>query len=244
MNDDSIIRAASWIREARRICILTGAGVSAESGIPTFRGLGGLWRGRDPLSLATPAAFAHDPLSVWEFYNWRRTLVRQSSPNPAHHALAELARRARRLTLVTQNVDRLHQSAGSVDVLELHGNLGEVICTGCRTVFDRWEVDLPPLPACEKCQGLLRPGVVWFGEPLPSATLERAEIASEDADVFLVIGTSALVQPAASLIGRSVHQGQRVIEVNLDETPVSSSVSLSLRGRAGEILPRIVAEAV
>src|SRR5262245_37249868 len=148
--------AARRIAEARHVAVLTGAGVSAESGIPTFRGLGGFWAGRDPMSLATPQAFAADPQLVWAFYNWRRELVAQVPPNPAHFALAELAGRCTRFTLITQNVDRLHQRAGSRDVLELHGSLADVRCLDCGATFDRTGVTLPPLPRCETCAGLLR----------------------------------------------------------------------------------------
>lgn len=230
-------RAARLVAEAEHVAVLTGAGVSAESGIPTFRGLGGLWRGRDPMSLATPAAFAADPAGVWEFYHWRRGLVAQAEPNPAHLALAEMARRVPRLTLITQNVDRLHQRAGSRDVLELHGNLCEVRCSSCRRTSDRTGEALPPLPRCEVCGGLLRPAVVWFGEALPAAELTRAEAAVRVADVLLVAGTSAVVYPAAGLI--LLARGA-VIEVNLEPTAASAGVAIGLYGKAGEILLQLV----
>src|SRR4051794_29434816 len=171
---DDLARCAAIVASARRIAVLTGAGVSAESGIPTFRGLGGLWNGRDPMSLATPQAFADDPALVWEFYNWRRELVAAAEPNPAHTALAELGRREAQLTLITQNVDRLHQRAGSRDVIELHGNLFEVHCTRCGRSSDRTGETLAALPRCEDCGHLLRPGVVWFGEALPPAAWRAA----------------------------------------------------------------------
>src|SRR3954452_7990171 len=154
---EDVERAAALVTEAGDVAVLTGAGISAESGIPTFRGLGGLWNGRDPMSLATPEAFADDPALVWEFYHWRRELVAAAEPNPAHTALAGLGRRAERLTLITQNVDRLHQRAGSEGVLELHGNLFEVRCTGCGRSGDRSGEALPALPRCEGCGHLLRP---------------------------------------------------------------------------------------
>src|SRR4051812_42147740 len=173
---DDLARCAGIVAAAERIAVLTGAGVSAESGIPTFRGLGGLWNGRDPMSLATPQAFAADPALVWEFYNWRRELVAEARPNPAHLALAELGRLVPELTLITQNVDRLHQRAGSRGVLELHGNLFEVRCTGCGISSDRSGTPpLPALPRCDECGHLLRPGVVWFGEGLPPETWRAAE---------------------------------------------------------------------
>ncbi len=194
-----IEQAAAWIRESGHVAALTGAGVSAESGIPTFRGHGGLWRGRDPMSLATPGAFARDPAAVWEFYNWRRDLVARAEPNPAHQALVRLAEIVRRFSHITQNVDRLHHRAGSLDVVELHGNFTEVRCTDCDRASDRSGESLPVLPRCGACGGLLRPAVVWFGEALPPEAWDLAEQAIRDADVLLVVGTSAVVYPAAGL---------------------------------------------
>jgi NAD-dependent deacetylase len=237
----SIDRAARWIKSSRHVAALTGAGVSAESGIPTFRGLGGLWRGRDPMSLATPEAFARDPATVWEFYNWRRDLVSRVEPNPAHHALARLATLAPRFSLITQNVDRLHHRAGSIGVIELHGNLMDVRCTRCGTTTDRTGTPLPALPSCDDCGALLRPAVVWFGEALPPDAWEAAEEAVRDADVLLVVGTSAVVYPAAGLATLAHHLGHCVIEINPDPTPLTDSVLLSLQGPAGTILPEIVA---
>ncbi len=233
-------RAVRRIAEARHVAVLTGAGVSAESGIPTFRGLGGLWRGRDPMSLATPQAFAAEPERVWEFYNWRRGLVAQAEPNPAHVALALMAQRVPRLTLITQNVDRLHQRAGSLDVLELHGNLADVRCSACGRVEDREGEILPNLPRCKACGGLLRPAVVWFGEPLPESILQDARKAVLDADVLLVVGTSALVQPAAGLIWLARREGRITIEINLEPTVASGEVEIGLYGPAGTILPQLV----
>lgn len=237
---DDLERAARLIAQASHLAVLTGAGVSAESGIPTFRGFGGLWRGRDPMSLATPEAFAADPALVWDFYNWRRQIVRDAAPNPAHEALAELARRVPRLTLITQNVDRLHQRAGSRDVLELHGNLDEVRCTRCGVTTDRAGEALPALPTCVSCGVLVRPGVVWFGESLPPGVFAAAEAAVRSADVFLVVGTSAVVYPAAGLVGTARRAGLAVIEVNLEPTPVSDAVDIGLYGKAGEIVPRLL----
>ncbi len=234
-------QAASWLASARHVAALTGAGVSAESGIPTFRGLGGLWRGRDPISLATPEAFARDPATVWEFYNWRRDLVARAEPNPAHRALARLATIVPRFTLITQNVDRLHQRAGSADVLELHGNLGDVRCTRCRRTFDRAGASLPALPSCDDCGHPLRPAVVWFGEPLPTHVWDASERAVRDADLLLVVGTSAVVHPAAGLATLAHRLGRRVVEINPDPTPITPDVDLSLQGPAGAILPALVA---
>src|SRR5512135_597902 len=233
-------RAASLLAQARRIAVLTGAGVSAESGIPTFRGLEGLWRGRDPMRLATPQAFAADPALVWEFYNWRCDLVARAEPNAAHRALAELAGRTPHFVLITQNVDRLHQRAGSRDVIELHGNLFDVRCTGCGTTFDRTGVALLSVPRCDDCGALLRPGVVWFGEPLPSDAWRAAESSVHAADLLLVVGTSAVVYPAAGLIGSARRADLAIIEINLEPTPVSDAIDIGLYGPAGLLLPEIV----
>ena len=233
-------RAAQLVRQAKRISVLSGAGVSAESGIPTFRGLGGLWRGRDPMRLATPEAFDAEPALVWEFYNWRRDLVARAEPNPAHRALVDLARRAGRLTLITQNVDRLHQRAGSRDVIELHGNLFDVRCTGCGITFDRAGVVLPPLPRCDACGALLRPAVVWFGESLPPDAWSAAFSGVHESDLLLVVGTSALVFPAAGLVGSARRSGLAIIEINLEPTPVSDAIDVGLYGPAGTILPQLV----
>ncbi|AGA30961.1 SIR2 family NAD-dependent protein deacylase [Singulisphaera acidiphila] len=230
-------KAAKLLAKAGSVAVLTGAGISAESGIPTFRGLGGLWNGRDPMSLATPQAFAANPALVWEFYNWRRELVTRAEPNPGHRALTELAGKLTCFTLVTQNVDRLHQRAGSRDVLELHGNLFEVRCTGCGQTFDRDGETLPPLPHCEVCGQLLRPGVVWFGETLPPAIWEAAEAAVRQARLLLVVGTSAVVYPAAGLVATAQSAGGAVIEINLEPTPISDEVDLALHGKAAAILP-------
>ncbi len=235
--DPSLIaRAADWVATAERVVALTGAGVSAESGVPTFRGAGGFWRGRDPMELATPAAFARDPELVWSFYNDRRSKLATVEPNPAHRALVEIERRVPHFTLATQNVDRLHQRAGSRRVLELHGAIDEVRCSECGRTSNRAGETLPALPRCDACGGLLRPGVVWFGESLPTGVFEQAEAEARAADVVLVIGTSALVYPAASL----ARLGRRVVEVNPDATPLSGEATLSLRGKAGEIVPQLV----
>jgi NAD-dependent deacetylase len=230
-----------WLREARSICALTGAGISAESGIPTFRGSGGLWREYRAEDLATPDAFARDPKLVWEWYDWRRGLIAAAQPNPGHLALAELEQHAPRFTLVTQNVDGLHRRAGSRNIEEIHGSIWSVRCTGCRAEHNDERVPIPGLPPrCAGCGALLRPGVVWFGEGLPSGVWDNAQQAAETADLLLVIGTSAVVYPAASLVPHAKAAGARVIEINVDETPLSSSVDASLRGPSGEILPQLI----
>lgn len=233
-----------WLAEAERTAVLTGAGVSQESGIPVFRGTGGLWRRHRAEQLATPEAFARDPKLVWEWYDWRRSVVAGKKPNPGHLALAELERRAADFTLITQNVDGLHDQAGSEHVLKLHGDLWAVRCLECGVEKMDQRVPLPELPPQCECGGLLRPGVVWFGEALPGEILQGAIAAARAAQVFLVVGTSAVVQPAASLPLLARESGACVIEVNAEETPLTPIADASLRGAAGQVLPLLVEVAV
>ena len=225
-----------------RVAVLTGAGVSAESGVPTFRGEKGLWRRYRPEELATPEAFARDPKLVWEWYDWRRQLIARCEPNAAHRTLAEMEEFFPNFTLITQNVDGLHQAAGSKRVLELHGNIWRVRCTAEGTVTENREVPLKEIPPRCGCGALLRPDVVWFGEPLPAEALEAAYRAAQNCDVMLVIGTSAVVQPAASLPIVALRSGTYVIEINPQETPLSPLVHESIRGPAGVELPKLWAE--
>jgi NAD-dependent deacetylase len=220
--------------------VLTGAGISAESGVPTFRGTGGLWREYKPEDLATPEAFARDPKLVWEWYNWRRELIAKARPNPGHKALVDLEVRKRNFTLITQNVDGLHDLAGSGKILKLHGDIWRMRCTQCGANWPDRRASLPKLPPHCACGGLARPGVVWFGEPLPDGMILEAEHAVASAQVLLAIGTSAVVYPAAGLIPLAKSQGVRVIEVNPEPTAFSESVDRSLRGKAGEILPELL----
>lgn len=226
------------LAKCEKAVVLTGAGISAESGISTFRGMGGHWEKVDPMKMATPEAFAKDPKAVWEWYEARRRQVAQAQPNSGHEVIAWMEEFFPHLTLVTQNVDRLHHKAGSRHPIELHGSLWMVRCTGpsaCGEWEDRHElVDLPP--KCPHCGALLRPGVVWFGEGLPADVWEEAEKAAQECDVFFVIGTSALVHPAAALPEAPLRKGKLVIEINPEETPLSSQVSLSIRSKAGEAL--------
>src|ERR1700680_3478219 len=185
-----------WLKEARSVAVLTGAGVSAESGVPTFRGPGGLWKQYRPEDLATPGAFARDPKLVWEWYDWRRARITETQPNPGHYALAEMEKRVPRFTLITQNVDGLHEQAGSRNVLRLHGSIWIVRCTSCEAVREDRRTPLPEMPPVCECGAMLRPGVVWFGEPLPPGVWREAEAAARSADLFLVIGASAGVFPA------------------------------------------------
>lgn len=240
--DNAIERARQWIVSAQRVAVLTGAGISAESGIPTFRGAGGLWRNYRPEDLATPEAFARDPKTVWEWYDWRRGLSAQARPNLGHFALAQLEKRFEdRFTLITQNVDGLHNRAGSQRVLKLHGDIWWTMCTGCHDVRSDFRVPLPELPPrCAACGGLLRPGVVWFGEPLPGTTWKQAENAVRECELLIVAGTSAVVYPAASLAPLAQRHGARIIEVNTEETPLSGAADLCLRGPSGRILPQII----
>jgi NAD-dependent deacetylase len=227
------------VHKARKICALTGAGISAESGLATFRDSGGLWEKHRVEDVATPEGFARDPELVWRFYNARRRAAHSVAPNPAHRTLAGLER-TKKTTILTQNIDGLHQKAGSRDVVELHGSLWRVRCAQCGVVVSDLPVELPILPRCEKCPGLLRPDVVWFGEPLDHKVLGMADQASVSCDLFLVIGTSAQVQPAASLAYRAGDRGIPIIQVNAEPTPISRLTELSFIGRAGEILPELV----
>ena len=233
-------QAGRWLAESERVAVLTGAGISAESGVPTFRGEDGLWQGFRATDLATPQAFARDPKLVWNFYNWRRELLAPLQPNPAHEALIHLEEKIPQFSLITQNIDDLHHRAGSKNLVELHGNIWMVRCTQCHVVSRNEEVLLPELPACKECDGLLRPHVVWFGEQLDPTILDKAVAAIRSCDTMLVIGTSALVQPAASLAIVAKEQGARVVEINLESTPYSHKLDLALRGKAGEILPQVV----
>jgi NAD-dependent deacetylase len=226
------------LKDCRKIAILTGAGISAESGIATFRGLGGQWEKVDPLKLATPEAFAENPKTVWDWYEARRRQVAAAEPNRGHEVLAWMEDFFPEVALITQNVDRLHHKAGSRRPIELHGSLWMVRCTGspsCGEWEDRHElVNLPP--KCPQCGALLRPGVVWFGEDLPPEPWAQAEEAAGDCDAFFVIGTSALVYPAAALPEDPLRRGKLVIEINPEETSLSGQATLSVRSKAGEAL--------
>jgi NAD-dependent deacetylase len=233
-------RIRGWLASAGSIAALTGAGISAESGIPTFRGAGGLWREYRAEDLATPEAFARDPKLVWEWYDWRRGVIAGAQPNAGHRALAELARRSPKFTLVTQNVDGLHDRAGSTGVLKVHGDIWTVRCVACGRERKDRRASIPELPPRCTCGGIERPGVVWFGESLPGDVWARAEDAAHNADLFLIIGTSAVVYPAAGLAELAKARGARVVEINIAETPVSHRVDASLRGSAAEILPQLL----
>jgi len=220
------------------VTALTGAGVSAESGVPVFRGEEGLWRNYRPEELATPDAFRRNPRLVWEWYEWRRELIGARSPNPAHETLATMDKTLPDFTLITQNVDGLHQAAGSESVLEVHGNIWRVRCTACPYLSEDHRVPLPELPPrCPECGGLLRPDVVWFGESLSQEVLDAAWAAAAGCQTMLVIGTSAVVQPAASLPMVALRNGAQLIEFNPAETPLSRQADDVIRAPAGEALP-------
>jgi NAD-dependent deacetylase len=228
------------LARAKRAAALTGAGISAESGVPTFRGPEGLWKNFRPEDLATPEAFARDPQLVWEWYVWRRDRIAPCAPNPAHHALITLEQRIPDFTLITQNVDGLHRRAGSRNILHLHGTIWEVRCTGCGRVEENRDPELAYPPLCPACGKLLRPNVVWFGEALDPAILAGAEEALHKCEILLVVGTSAVVQPAASMALWAKRAGAYVVEINLEPTPLSRAVDASFQGKAGEILPRLL----
>ncbi|HUF28520.1 MAG TPA: NAD-dependent deacylase [Gemmatimonadaceae bacterium] len=235
--------AIERLRAARRVAVLTGAGISAESGIPTFRdALTGLWARYRAEDLATPEAFARDPRLVWSWYRMRRAMVSSAAPNPGHAALARLEALVPHLTLITQNVDGLQQRAGSSRVLELHGNILRARCSREGAVVDAWEEpDDGEVPHCVDCDSLLRPDVVWFGEALPAAALEEAWAAATTCDVFLSVGTSNLVEPAASLPWVAAREGASVMVINPTAAGQRTGDGIhQLVGTAGEILPRLV----
>ena len=235
---------AEALRAAKRVAVLTGAGVSAESGLPTFRDpMTGLWAKYRPEDLATPEAFARDPRLVWEWYEWRRGLVAAARPNPGHLALAEMERRVPRLTLLTQNVDGLHQRAGSRNVVELHGNITRSKCFDREHPAESWPETGDVPPRCRQCGSPLRPDVVWFGEALPGAALAAARDAIESCDLFFSIGTSGMVQPAASFSHRAQGRGATVAIINPDVSNFVSRSQVLIQGPSGRVLPALLEKA-
>lgn len=233
-------RLKARLADAQAIAVLTGAGISADSGVPTFRGADGLWRSFRAEELATPEAFARDPRLVWEWYNWRRELIATKRPNLAHEAIAELERRHERFWLITQNVDGLHRAAGSINLAEIHGNIWMVRCTACGAVRENRDVPIAILPTCRHCGGVLRPHIVWFGESLDASDLARCSAALQTCEVLVVIGTSGVVYPAAGFASIAKSVGAFVAEINLDPTPQSDLVDVSLQGRAKDIVPLLL----
>ena len=231
----------SFLTSATRVVVLTGAGVSQESGLRTFLDAQtGLWSRYKPEDLASPEAFSRDPKLVWDWYAWRREAIKGVRPNPGHYALVEMEKRIPQFTLITQNVDGLHRFAGNQNVLELHGNIQKVRCSECRTFTEEWGDDMEGVPTCSVCGGLLRPDVVWFGETLPRAELEAAVTASRAAQVYFSIGTSGVVQPAASLAHAARNNGSVVVEINAEPTPLTPKVDFAFHGKSGEILPALI----
>jgi NAD-dependent deacetylase len=229
-----------WLSSAASVAVLTGAGISAESGIPTFRGPGGVWRTYRAEELATPEGFARNPKLVWEWYDWRRSVIAEAQPNAGHRALAQMERRVPRFTLITQNVDGLHDRAGNVSVLRVHGDIWTLRCTSCERERRDLRPRLEQIPPYCSCGGMERPGVVWFGEGLPDTIWEEAVSSTREADLFFVIGTSAVVHPAAGLVYLAKSSGAKVVEINVDDTPVSSTVDLSWRAPAAVALPSLL----
>lgn len=241
--NDQLVRLADRIRAARRLTILTGAGISAASGVPTFRGEDGLWRRYRAEDLATPDAFERNPRLVWEWYAWRREKIAACRPNAAHEVVAAWSQTHPHCRVVTQNVDDLHLRAGTRNLIRMHGSIWELSCwDGCATGAAGWRDERVPLgelpPGCPHCGALARPAVVWFGESLRGEDL-RAALEATACDVFLSVGTSAVVYPAAGLVHEARRQGAFTAEINLDETPASAAVDLAIQGGAEAILPRV-----
>ncbi len=235
---NKIGEAAELLKSAGKVTVLTGAGISAESNVPTFRGKDGLWKNFRAEELATMEAFQAKPEFVWEWYGYRQQLILKCEPNPAHYTLAEMEKHFREFTIITQNVDGLHEKAGSKKILEMHGNIFKARCIKENTITD-FVLGEEPLPRCKKCGALLRPHIVWFGETLDPDVLDESFTLASESDLFMVIGTSAMVQPAASLPIIAVESDIPVIEVNPENTPLSPYMTVSIEGKAGEILPEI-----
>lgn len=239
MNISDKLRALLHMTES--MCVLTGAGISAESGVETFRGSNGLWSKLKPEELANFDAFMRNPELVWEWYNYRKTLIHDVKPNPGHYALARMQELVSDFTLVTQNIDNLHIRAGSKNVLELHGNIERSYCIDCGKFAADVEVSSEnKVPHCPTCNGIIRPDIVWFGEMLPEGVFEAAAEAANRCELFLTVGTSAVVYPAASLPLIARKNGAYIVEINMERTEISHNVHETLLGKAGEILPQLV----
>jgi len=239
-NSFTILDVRDRIQQAQSVTVLTGAGISADSGVPTFRGADGLWKNFRPEQLASPDAFAQDPKLVWEWYNWRRELLATKRPNAAHEALVQLESQLPDFWVITQNVDGLHAMAGTQHLSEIHGNIWKVRCTQCHNVSQNHDVPLPFPPSCAECGGLLRPHIVWFGESLTPEDLEYSYAALQRCDILLIIGTSGVVYPAASFAPVAKDHGAFVVELNLEATPHSSVVDVSFQGRAKDLVPLLL----
>jgi NAD-dependent deacetylase len=229
------------LRKTRSVAVLTGAGISAESGLPTFRdAMTGLWAKFNPQELATPQAFRKNPKLVWDWYATRRERAKSAKPNPGHFALAEMEKHYPHFSLITQNIDSLHQAAGSQNVVELHGNISRVKCFDQNHLAETWEENGAEVPKCVTCGSLLRPDVVWFGEQLPEQAFESAVTAAYNCEVFFSIGTSGTVEPAASLARVAAQSGATVITINLEVDNIAAPPRFSFNAKAGELLPALV----
>ena len=250
--DEKIRRLRGALEQARKLCVLTGAGASAESGVPVYRGNEGLYRAFSAADISSPEGFARNPEKVWQWYNERRRQLLELKPNAGHVALARLeqsfvaspalpgAGKRRSFRLVTQNIDGLHQAAGSRDPVEVHGNIWKTRCTACAHVADTYGQLFDGPPRCTRCGAMCRPHIVWFGELLEPEVWDAAVRAAAMCDLLLAVGTSAVVQPAASLVHVAVGAGAMVAEINLEETPNTRWVDLSLLGKCGDILPQLI----
>ncbi|MBN2060961.1 MAG: NAD-dependent deacylase [Deltaproteobacteria bacterium] len=238
--DGDINEFKKRLRAAERVAVLTGAGISAESGIPTFRGDEGLWKNHRAMELATPEAFARDPELVWEFYKWRREVIGKAGYNRAHKALVEMENRIPQFALITQNVDGLHSLAGSGNVLEIHGNIWKSRCTGCGLITLNYDEDMGRIPRCSECGEILRPDVVWFGESLDPSILSKAMDVCRKCEIMMVIGTSSIVQPASSLAFMAKEANAVVAEINIERTAQSDTMDFVLTGKSGEIVPDLL----
>ncbi len=227
------------LSSAKCVVVITGAGISAESGVPTFRGEDGLWKNYRAEELATPWAFKKDPALVWQWYDWRRGIIGKAKPNPGHFTIAKMEKFYPEFTLITQNVDGLHRKAGSENVIEIHGNLWRVRCVEEGKTFYLNDVPLKEIPPRCSCGALVRPDVVWFGESLDPQLISKAHAALTSCDLLFVIGTSGVVQPVASFPSLAKQSGAQIIEINLDTTPISALADITLRGKSGEILPAL-----
>jgi len=229
------------LKNCSKVVVLTGAGISAESGVPTFRGKEGLWGKFKPEQLASMDAFMSSPKIVWEWYNWRRELIARVKPNAGHTALANLENMIDEFTLVTQNVDNLHELAGSKSILELHGNIYRNKCMDCSTLYeDEGDIDPEQIPTCSLCNGKIRPDIVWFGEMLDPEIINAAFFKAEEAELFFVVGTSALVHPAATLPIVAKQHGAILVEINVERTALSDLVDFHFAGKSGQFLPKLV----
>lgn len=238
MNKELIYR----ILNARSVAVLTGAGISAASGVPTFRGKNGLWKNFRPEELANFSAFQNNPLLVWEWYLWRRDLITKVKPNAAHYALVDLEKISKDFSLITQNVDNLHNLAGSQNIIELHGNIMRNKCSQCNRPYPK-EINLEKgVPNCNECGGTIRPDVVWFGEFLPQDAIHNAYNIAHNSEIFIIIGTSGVVEPAASLPLIAKQNRALLIEINPEQTPITAISDLFFQDSADKVLPRIIME--